>query len=118
MNDIISTKTDDRFHNYSNKITKLLDMKLHSSYKKHLRQGYHNGTYIVFEKADWHTAAIRFPGATRGHIGFDDNHIITEIVLYDDKDSVDLIYKKEVIRELKKFIGMKLIRPEGLDNND
>ena len=110
MNEIISTKPDIKYKDYQNAITKMLDMHLKTPYKVTLRQGYHYGTYILFEKND-NSAAIRFPGATRGHIDYDENQIITKIVLYDIEE-VDFIYKRSIQRELMKFIGMKLVKPE------
>ena len=51
--------------------------------------------------------AIRYPGATRGHIKTNKENIILEIKLYDDYN--DSIYKKEVIDIFDKYIGMQLI---------
>ena len=59
--------------------------------------------------------AIRFPGATRGHIEIDENSIIKDIVFYEDsgiakKEPNNVgIYKEEIIDAVKKFIGRKII---------
>lgn len=51
--------------------------------------------------------AIRYPGATRGHIEVDDNNIIVKIKIYHDEYHTDNIYKSTVENAMKKFIGYK-----------
>lgn len=59
--------------------------------------------------------AIRFPGATRGHIEVDENNIIKDIKFYGDsgiakKEPHNVgIYKESIIEEVKKFIGRKIV---------
>lgn len=53
--------------------------------------------------------AIRFPGATRGHIEVDDNNKVIDVQIYDTaKDS----YKDTVKQAVKKFIGYTLVIAE------
>ena len=59
--------------------------------------------------------AIRYPGATRGHIVIDKNNIIIDIVIYNDykggKDLGDKTcsgYSIEVREAVKRFIGYKI----------
>lgn len=54
--------------------------------------------------------AIRFPGATRGHIEVDENMIIKDIKLYDVTCfDTHILYDKKVLDILSKYIGMKLV---------
>lgn len=59
--------------------------------------------------------AIRFPGATRGHILLDDNNTVKDIVFYKDsgifaKEPNNVgIYKEEILEETRQFIGRKII---------
>lgn len=69
-------------------------------------------TYMI--KHSEGTMCIRFPGSTRGHVSYDDNNIITDIVLYEDTcfDRVkcnDIRYQKKVKYNIMKFIGYKII---------
>ena len=49
---------------------------------------------------------IRLPGATMGHIATDDNHIITDIYLYDGVyNRTGIGYKNELKETVKKYIG-------------
>ncbi len=53
---------------------------------------------------------IRFPGATRGHIEVDENMIIKNIALYNDTCfNIHILYNKDVLDVLPKYIGMKLV---------
>lgn len=58
--------------------------------------------------------AIRFPGATRGHIAINSNLEIVEIKLYEDTcfgkgSNLHAIYKKKVSDDIQKFIGYKIV---------
>lgn len=58
--------------------------------------------------------AFRYPGATRGHILYDKNNIITEIKFYEDtainsKNHPIGCYTKDVANVIDKFIGSKII---------
>ena len=68
-------------------------------------------TYIMHTKSDKNILAIRFPGATRGHVSIDDNGIITSVVFYDETCfDIFKLYKKEVIEAINsKYIGTKII---------
>lgn len=50
--------------------------------------------------------AIRIPGGTVGGIWFDDNNIITKIVV--DTDYVVKTYHKDVNKQIKKFVSCKI----------
>lgn len=59
--------------------------------------------------------AIRFPGATRGHILINDNNIIEDIVFYKDSgifaqapNNVG-VYKEEILEKTRQFIGKRII---------
>jgi hypothetical protein len=115
--DIISTQVDPRSRDYHNIITKKLDMKLKNQYKKHLRQGYHDGTTMQFDDTlQFNRAYIRFPGATRGYLFYNNDNIILEIFL-DDVNTDECVYKKEVLKDLNKFIGCRLIMPTNDSGN-
>lgn len=60
--------------------------------------------------------AIRFPGATRGHIEIDNNNTIVYIMFYeesgianDDMPNNVGIYKNEIKELVKQFIGRKVV---------
>lgn len=94
------TKCDGYFHP-TNDLTVDMD-----TYLKH--PSIHMKTYInedLFE----HGYAIRYPGATRGYVKFDENNIITKIELYRDGYNIDKIYKDNVRECFAKYIGMKLV---------
>jgi len=91
----------DEYLEYTNDLTREMDTYL--GYKKGLAR-----TYIYDTKFE-DCYAIRYPGATRGHIRVNDNDIITEIILYRDKYNTDKIYKENVRECFKKYIGMKLV---------
>lgn len=92
---------------YLNKLTVELD--------KHIvfESGCSFNNYIYDKIGDKWT--IRYPGATRGYIRVDEEEIIQEIVLYDDKYRTDKIYKKNVRDCFDKFIGMKIVIKEMSD---
>ena len=105
--EITSTLIEDStLGEYKNEITDFLDSYLTLPFKKIVRKGYTDGTYMIFHKE---AAAIRFPGATRACVCFNEDSIITDILFYND---VSLIYKKEGIEKVNKFIGYKLIIPD------
>ena len=59
--------------------------------------------------------AIRFPGATRGHIEVDKDNIIIDIIFYTDsgiagKASNNVgIYKEDIREAAQKYIGRKIV---------
>jgi hypothetical protein len=114
MKEIVSTQLYENYNsNWKNEVTDFLNQYLKVPYKKCLRDGYNRGTYIMFSRSDG--AAIRFPGATRGSIWWDENHIITKIEIYGDEcydGNLEVIYKKEVHKLLDQFIGCKMVIPE------
>lgn len=70
------------------------------------------GTYIYDHQIHKNHWAIRYPGATRGHILVDDNNVIQDIKLYDTAtDSIKSVgcYKDSVKDAVKKFIGYKIV---------
>jgi hypothetical protein len=110
MQEIISNLLEkfSTWSEYENEITKTLDRYLHSEHKKSVRGGY-GSNYMIFGDVK-NEASFRFPGATRGHIVWDEDCMINEIKIYDDMQP---IYKKSVMKELDKFIGAKIIIPEN-----
>lgn len=74
-------------------------------YEEHKELINRMGTYLMLpDSITPNVYAIRFPGATRGHILVDDNNIIQEIVFYEDT----MIYGNNINEECKKFIGVKI----------
>lgn len=100
MTELIAKK--DEYIEYTNDLTRDMD-----SYLK--RPNEHMQTYIYDHSLTGKTWAIRYPGATRGHIEVDENNIITDIVLYKDSYRTDKIYKEEVWSCFEKYIGMKFV---------
>lgn len=92
----------DEYINYTNDLTREMD-----SYLK--RPNKYMQTYIYNHSLNGETYAIRYPGATRGHIKIDKNNRITDIVLYHDNYNTDKIYKNDIRECFKKYIGMKLV---------
>ena len=93
----------DEYIEYTNDLTREMDKYL--KYKSKYAQ-----TYIMeVEKIkDRYYSALRYPGATRGHIEVDDNNIIIDIKLYTDL-STDKIYEYNVRDIFKNYIGKKLL---------
>lgn len=83
---------------YENDLTKEMDkhlLKKHKDFKSYICKG---------------NMALRYPGATRGHIEIDDNMVIVDIVLYDTAcDNIVKCYKSTIREVIKKFIGAKII---------
>ena len=108
MESIVSTRVlHSSTQEYSNDITEYLNSKLKPTMKRIFDEGYHNGSYMLL--CEDNTAALRFPGATRGHVEFDKEGVITEVVLYDTSDDV---YDSTVKEGMKQFLGMKLAFPK------
>lgn len=66
--------------------------------------------YMQYDKFDLekHMVIIRVPGGSLGYVEYDDNFIITKILI--DTDYVVKTYPKDVNDEInKKYIGGKLI---------
>ena len=114
MIDIISVRSkydkECRDDEWYNAITAEMDVWLKKDWRKILRKGYVEGTYMMFNDTGHEGSyAIRFPGATRGHVRVDENSIITNIILYEETKD---IYKVVLERKyLKQFIGMRLVNP-------
>lgn len=89
---------------YVNDLTKEMDSYL--KYKDNILCTY---LYDADKPTDKGYIAIRFPGATRGHIKVNKDNIIEEIKLYDDKYNLDKIYEFNVRDCFEKYIGMKLV---------
>ncbi len=68
---------------------------------------YFEGTYLV-ESGEAY--AIRFPGATRGHIEIDETSVITKVVFYPRTSVYKDIgcYKESILEVEGKFVGAKL----------
>lgn len=106
MSDIrkLITKKE-KSYGLTNDLTREMDSYLIDTIKE---LEYIGSTYICYEIPINNKWAIRFPGATRGHLEVDDNMIIIDIKLYDDNYNTDKIYKNNVRECFDKYIGMKL----------
>jgi hypothetical protein len=100
MTELITKK--DEYIEPTNDLTREMD-----SYLKH--ENKYMQTYIYDHSLTGKTWAIRYPGATRGHIEVDENNIIKDIVLYKDSYNTDKIYKDDVRSCFEKYIGFKLV---------
>lgn len=96
-----------KYDDYVNDLTKEMD--------KHLlfhapKLGW--STYLWYNfKEDG--VAIRYPGATRGHIEYDKDMIITDVVIYEDTGIGKMGCYKESVREaVKQFIGARIVIQE------
>ena len=54
------------------------------------------------------TILFRFPGTTAGCILLNKENVITDIIFNESIISKDKLYKKEVVEDVKKYIGYKL----------
>lgn len=73
----------------------------------------YNPIFKTTKNRDKILVAFRIPGATRGHIELDENHIITDIKFYEDTcfgvGNLPSIYDRKVIDATKKFIGYRIV---------
>jgi hypothetical protein len=99
MKELITKK--DEYIELTNDLTREMDINLK-------KPNQYMQTY-VYEDRYQNKYAIRYPGATRGHIKVDENDIILEIKLYKDSMNTHKIYKPEVEECFEKYIGMKLV---------
>jgi hypothetical protein len=67
-------------------------------------------TYVVFCKEFPDVIPIRYPGCTRGGIFLDSNDVITEI----SPGYTKYCYSDEIDEKVKRFVGRKLLWPEGV----
>jgi hypothetical protein len=97
------THRDKDTGDYTNDLTIEMD-----SHAEHISSFFH--TYIYDRQVNKGSWAIRFPGATRGSIFVNDEHIITKINLYEDTCFTKLeCYKRSVLGAIDKYVGMKLV---------
>lgn len=107
MRPITSKLLPNETREYTNIITDFLDKRIvldHQVTIKYCGQG----SYMLF--LDPHGAGIRFPGATRGAVEWDEKYYITKIYLYPE---TKLCYLPDTERELQKFVGRRIIVPKG-----
>jgi hypothetical protein len=91
-----------------NDMTREMDEHLLDNYKEY--NNYCGGTYLWHTRSDKNHFAIRYPGATRGHIELDENDVIRDIKLYDTAhEHPTRCYKLTVVPILLKYVGMKLV---------
>ena len=76
---------------------------------KFLNREHTEGFFTYLYPFNQNTYAIRFPGATRGHVKVTSIGVITEVKIYDTK-----LYKPEVNDYVKKFIGRRIMLKEEL----
>lgn len=97
ISELYFTDTD-----YVNELTKEMDLYLKSSYKCS-----DFSTYIFRRKgSNKKIFAIRYPGATRGHVKVNHKNEIVEIKLYEDTSD---IYKENIKDCFEKYLGRRLI---------
>ena len=81
------------------------------------KTGYGFVNYLYPEAFDvrdeLYSIAIRYPGATRGCIIFNETKVIEKVMIYEDDYHTDDIYPPNVRECLTKYIGMKLILEEA-----
>ena len=103
MQDLITIK---KRSDYINNLTKEMD-----TYLKY-KSPYTFGTYLCGKYQG--RCAIRYPGATRGHIKVDENEVIIEIVLYKGENyDTSEIYESNVEECFEKYIGMRIVINES-----
>lgn len=96
-------------NDYENEITAEMDKHLVKECKEMLAKGYGSGSYI-HSHINPNSMVLRFPGATRGHIEFDNEMVILKIVLYPDKCFGKLgCYKPSVRYAVQKYVGSKIV---------
>ena len=92
---------------WTNAMTDEMDSLMLDSLKPYIKYG---GSTYLCGYVENGTMALRFPGATRGGIDFNEEGIITEVRLYKDKMAMDnQCYKPEAYEAIKKYLGAKLI---------
>lgn len=101
--ELITTRTE--FNgDWENDLTREMDKHLLPGCPEYFK------TYL-WHRFDPDGVAIRYPGATRGHIEFNEEMIITKIVLYDtafDHKGVRC-YEPTVEQAVQRFIGDKIV---------
>ena len=104
------TKLQEYSDDYENDLTREMDNNLLDNWKEVLEEGYTHGTYIYRGDIGRSNMAIRFPGATRGHIEVDENMIIQKIQLYEDTCFGFVgCYKPSVKEAIEKYVGAKIV---------
>ncbi len=101
--DIPQCKNEREFYcELTDELDKLAKLDLN---KKELYQWRH---YIVADERciKMKCLAIRIPGGTVGGVWFDDDRVITNIIV--DTDYVVKTYSKDVNEQIKKFIGYRI----------
>lgn len=79
---------------------------------KFLNEKRTTGFFTYLYPFNQNTYAIRFPGATRGHVKVTSIGVITEVKIYDTK-----LYNPNVNDYVKKFIGRRIMLKEELIND-
>ncbi len=105
-----NTKIDDVLGGcFINNLTKELDNNLSEEYLLFNRMKHYICSMMIYNNERYYP--IRFPGATRGGIVVDNNNIIIKIII--NKDFIEnnklKIYNSNVINNINKFIGYKII---------
>lgn len=98
---MLITKKEHKLSYLRNDLTRFMD-----SHTKQITPGFYN--YIYDTPFD-HKWAIRYPGATRGHIEVDEHSIIIDIKIYNDDYKTNDIYESDLEEQLTQFIGRKLV---------
>lgn len=104
------------FEEWTNDLTRAMDEHLRKEWESTKS---HFNTYLLVLEGERNIMVIRFPGATRGAVEFDDDMIITDIHLYDtafENTSVSC-YKPSVAEAVKPFIGMKIVLERNGESN-
>ena len=98
---MLITKKEHKLSYLRNDLTRFMD-----SHTKQITPGFYNYIYDRPFDRKW---AIRFPGATRGHIEVNADSIIMHIKIYNDESNTNDIYPPDLEEKLKQFIGQKFV---------
>jgi len=99
-----------RNRDYFCEITKYIDKWLDEQYASWIDKGYSSGTYFFYKAEHKENVRVfRFPGATRGHIQYNDNYVIERFIVYKNGDGVDCYV--DGLEELlnARYIGVRLL---------
>jgi DNA-directed RNA polymerase subunit RPC12/RpoP len=109
---LVCVKRKDTSNEYVNELTKLMDAMTEINEHPDFCV-----TYITNRHSG--VKSIRFPGASRGYIEYNEDCMVTKIELYEDtcfdkKKCTDIRYKREVVEAIQKYIGWQLVYNDDL----
>lgn len=112
------TKTIDKYNIYMKREKSTSVDNIWSTYlydvKGELEDGLEYFDHLLGDKVTREKILIPFrvPGATRGHIELDKDHVVTGIKFYEDTSfgaAIDPVYERGVIKAVEQFIGDKIV---------